>query len=83
MTSAALDAQEQLTGLDPNNPDDCAHFVDQRPVERGGTGQDIAEAMIFGFEVTALCGYTWIPSRDHQGRPVCKACLDEYGRIGG
>jgi hypothetical protein len=28
-----------------------------------------------------LCGYRWIPYREPQGRPVCEACVEAYGRI--
>lgn len=64
------------TSLDPNDPRDCAHIVDQRD-----PANDIATAIIEGREVTALCGYRWIPYRKPQGRPVCEACVEAYGRI--
>jgi hypothetical protein len=27
-----------------------------------------------GTEITALCGYKWVPSRDPAGLPVCPDC---------
>jgi len=62
--------------LDASNPRDCAHIVDQRD-----PANDVATAIIEGREVTALCGYTWIPYREPKGRPVCEACVEVYGRI--
>jgi len=34
----------------------------------------VTRAMIDGTPVTALCGYTWVPSRDPAKRPLCEAC---------
>jgi hypothetical protein len=64
------------TTLDSTNPGDCAHIVDQRD-----PANDITTAVVEGREVTALCGYRWIPYREPQGRPVCEACVEAYGRI--
>ena len=67
---------EAETTLDPTNPADCAHIVDQRD-----PANDIATAIIEGREVTALCGYRWIPYRQPEGRPVCEACVEIYGHL--
>ena len=64
------------TTYDSGNPGDCAHIVDQRD-----PANDVASAIIEGREVTALCGYRWIPYREPQGRPVCEACVEAYGRV--
>jgi hypothetical protein len=64
------------TGSDTTDPRDCAHIVDQRD-----PANDVVAAMVEGREVTALCGYRWIPYRDAKGRPVCEACVEAYGRI--
>jgi hypothetical protein len=69
---------EPETTLDPTDPAECAHIVDQRD-----PANDIATAIIEGREVTALCGYRWIPYREPQGRPVCEACVEAYGRMQG
>ena len=69
---------EPDTTLDPTDPADCAHIVDQRDPKN-----DIATAIIEGREVTALCGYRWIPYREPGGRPVCEPCVEAYGRIQG
>jgi hypothetical protein len=64
------------TTLDSTDPGDCAHIVDQRD-----PANDITTAVVEGREVTALCGYRWIPYREPQGRPVCEACVEVYGRM--
>jgi len=61
-----------------SGPADCAHIVDQRD-----PANDITAAVVEGREVTALCGYRWIPYREPEGRPVCEACVEAYGRIRG
>lgn len=35
---------------------------------------DVTEAYVTGREITALCGYKWVPSRDPAGLPVCPDC---------
>jgi hypothetical protein len=67
---------EPDTNLDATDPADCAHIVDQRD-----PANDVATAIIEGLEVTALCGYRWIPYREPSGRPVCEACVEMYGHI--
>lgn len=44
-----------------------AHFVEKKY---------IADAMILGKEVTALCGKKWIPSRDPEKFPICPTCKE-------
>ncbi|HEX4788548.1 MAG TPA: DUF3039 domain-containing protein [Actinospica sp.] len=38
----------------------------------------ITEAMVFGTPVTALCGKTWVPSRDPKRYPICPTCKEIY-----
>lgn len=66
------------TSSDRTGPEDCAHIVDQRD-----PANNITAAVVEGREVTALCGYRWIPYREPEGRPVCEACVEAYGRIRG
>jgi hypothetical protein len=37
---------------------------------------ELTDAMVFGQEITALCGKKWIPTRDPEKFPVCPACRD-------
>ncbi|MCU1452726.1 MAG: uncharacterized protein JWN46_872 [Acidimicrobiales bacterium] len=46
----------------------------------------VTEAYITGHPVTALCGKTWVPSRNPERYPICPTCkeiLDEARRLGG
>lgn len=36
----------------------------------------VAEATAHGLELTALCGYVWVPKSDPVRHPVCQPCLD-------
>lgn len=33
-----------------------------------------------GKPIRALCGKVWVPSRDYQGLPICRACVAERER---
>lgn len=35
---------------------------------------EVTAAYVMGTEITALCGYKWVPSRDPAGLPVCPEC---------
>lgn len=52
-------------------------------VRRGNpdpTAQDIVEvARVNHLEVTAICGYKWVPIRSTDGRDVCPICVDVAG----
>jgi len=36
----------------------------------------VLEALVLGTPLTALCGYTWVPSRDPSKLSVCPKCLE-------
>lgn len=55
--------------VDGGDPDDYAHIVAK---------DKLADAIIFGTPITALCGFTWVPSRDPEGLPVCRECKRLY-----
>lgn len=38
----------------------------------------ITAAIVNGTPLTALCGYTWIPSRNPENHPVCPKCEEIY-----
>ncbi len=43
----------------------------------------VTEAYITGTPVTALCGKTWVPSRDPKRYPVCPTCKEVWESAGG
>lgn len=69
MTDATLLQEPSLLMTSSDNPDEVAHIVNQHL-----PGNSIADATIFGTEVTALCGHKYIPTKDPYKLPVCKAC---------
>lgn len=64
--------------LDPNDPI-RSHRVAPQPPKSGQTV--VLEAMVTGTPVVALCGYTWVPSRDPQRHPKCEKCEAILERI--
>ncbi len=47
--------------------DRFAHHVPQ---------DELTDALVNGTPVTALCGKTWVPSRDPQRYPICPTCKE-------
>lgn len=43
----------------------------------------VAEAYVTGTPVTALCGKTWVPTRDPGRYPKCPTCIEELEAAGG
>ena len=42
----------------------------------------VTEALITGTPCTALCGKTWVPSRDPKRYPVCPTCKEIAAGMG-
>lgn len=42
----------------------------------------VIEAMVTGVPCTALCGKTWVPSRDPKRYPLCPTCKEAYDEHG-
>lgn len=60
----------------PGDSERFAHYVRK---------EKIAEAMITGKPVVALCGKVWTPSRNPDKYPVCPTCKkirEDMGRMG-
>jgi rubrerythrin len=54
-----------------------SHIVDRGDDPR--TVQAIIfEARVEGTPVTALCGYTWVPSRNPENYPLCSQCAEIF-----
>lgn len=48
----------------------------------GMTAQEIVDiARVTGQEVTALCGYKWVPKRNPDKYDVCQPCMDIAGEL--
>lgn len=41
----------------------------------------ITRAAVLGTPVTAVCGKTWVPSRNPEGYPICPACKEIRERV--
>lgn len=55
----------------------AAHIVKVKPGENAQAV--VLEARIMGTPVEALCGFTWVPSRDPKNLPLCDECKAMYG----
>lgn len=65
------------TTEDQNGP--LSHIVWLPPGSDDETPQAyVLRARIEGFPVTALCGYTWNPTRDPAQYPTCQVCKDAF-----
>jgi hypothetical protein len=53
-----------------------AHIVKTKPGEDAAA--KVLAARIEGTPLEALCGHTWVPSRDPKQLPVCQKCKDVY-----
>lgn len=58
---------------DTGDHDVFAHYVEQ---------DEVAEAVIMGWPVIALCGKMWVPHRDPSRYPVCPTCDEIYKQMG-
>lgn len=56
----------------------AAHIVHVPETAKTTPHALVLQARVEGFEVEALCGHRWIPSRDPKPLPVCATCLDIY-----
>jgi hypothetical protein len=45
-------------------------------------GTSVAEGIVTGTPVTALCGKVWVPGRDPRRYPVCPTCREVAARMG-
>lgn len=54
---------------DTGDHDVFAHYVAK---------DEVAEAVVMGWPVIALCGKMWVPHRDPSRYPVCPTCDEIY-----
>jgi hypothetical protein len=70
------EAQEDTIMTDNANPI-YTHIVDRGDDKRPAEAI-IMESRVHGYPLTALCGYTWVPSRDPNKYPVCLKCMEMF-----
>lgn len=58
--------------LDAGDSEHVAHIVMKGDQMRG---------YVAGEPIVALCGRTFVPSRDYEGLPICQACQGERDRL--
>ena len=69
--SAAVLEVPVTTGTDD---DDVRTHIIHAP--DGNAEALVTEARIYGKEVTAVCGYRWVPARDPERHPLCERCVE-------
>lgn len=72
--STQLDDRPDVKNVFTDEPGDMAHIV--YPKDK------LTEAYVMGTPVTALCGWTWVPSKDPRNKPVCQKCADVWKSMG-
>lgn len=60
------------TRTEQGESDEFAHIVMKDDQLRG---------YVAGEAIKALCGKVFVPSRDYEGLPVCRKCVEERDRI--
>ncbi|RII40938.1 DUF3039 domain-containing protein [Galactobacter valiniphilus] len=68
MSAATVEAPT-LTPSAPGDHDRFSHFA---------RADQIADALVFGLAIEALCGKKWVPTADPSRFPVCPACQELY-----
>ncbi len=65
-------ATEQITReqvAEPGDSEKMAHYV---------RASELADALVFGTAIEALCGKMWVPFRNPENFPVCPDCRDKW-----
>ena len=75
----SVETVENPVTVDTGDPT-LAHIVNC-PVGKESTAAWLTEARVLGVPVTALCGKTWVPSKDPKKYPICPECTDAAGII--
>ena len=72
MTQMATEQIVETTHFEPGDHERLAHYV---------KAEKLADAMIFGTPLLALCGKMWVPTRDGLKFPVCPECKETYDNL--
>lgn len=57
---------------EPGDHDKFAHYVQK---------DKLADALVFGTPLKALCGKMWVPTRDPEKFPVCPECKKKWEQL--
>ena len=60
------------TPVEPGDHERFSHYVEK---------DKLTEAMVLGTPVVALCGKTWVTSRDPEKYPVCPECKEIHASM--
>lgn len=77
---------EELEAIDNSSGNTKAHVVNpygnEDIWEPGMSMTDlVALARLMGAELTALCGYIWVPSKNPDDFPACEKCIRIAGEL--
>ena len=72
--SPGVDQAVREATTDEGDHDRMAHIV--------VPASAVTEAIVLGTPCTALCGKTWVPSRDPKRYPVCQTCKEIAAGMG-
>lgn len=75
MSLSQLDTQ--LTDPELEDADPIFTHIVERDEHQSASAK-ITEARVMGTPVTALCGYTWVPSRNPENHPPCEKCVEIF-----
>lgn len=61
--------EETIQTSEPGDHERLSHYVEK---------DKLADAIVFGHALTALCGKKWVPHRDASQFPVCPECKEKW-----
>lgn len=87
-STTTLERTETTPELDDGDHERMAHIVlegfrsDENEEGFVSAGPSVAEGIINGTPVRALCGKTWVPNRDPKRYPLCPTCKEIAAHLG-
>lgn len=63
----AVETRPETDYREPGDAERLAHYYDKRIYS-------LIDCIVAGKPITALCGKTWIPTRDPEKFPICPDC---------
>lgn len=74
MSDLTYKQDEKLYTGEPGDEERFSHYARK---------EDIDRSWLTGEPVVALCGKTWVPTRDPEKFPVCPECREIYENVVG